>query len=459
MPTRAFPAVALLALSITACGQPRPVALQGPVCQSMATYGQLPVPWPDITPAEVRAEAEREARARRLGVAAAPPVRPLMDIGSRSFRDKIAAQAAARQGPTRILAVSAGGAWGAFSIGFLDGWGMGDPVRQPPFDIVTGVSAGAMIAPAVFLGDEKLIAQVRALYANLKESDVYTVRSPLAMLSSPSLFDTAPLRAKLDKLLRDYKVVDLLAAENDKRTLAVMATNLDSGVPEVFDLTAIAADTNLSPVERQQRILAALMAASALPIAFPPEFIAVPLEPFVIPPGVVVVPKSVGKNMYVDGGVRLHVFFANEFKAALVKPQLPPLDITIVVSGDLAVSRDCTGLNGMGLVSVAGRTAVVATDQLLRGSVNALLLVGAEPGNQARMINARRVIDYYGGLPPPPDGPPRGKCPLSHLLFDPVLEQCLANEGAKIGAAPLTLWDIAVTGPTGGQPLRVSGLP
>src|SRR5436309_9353301 len=136
MLARSLSALALVLL-IAACGQPRPVAQQGAVCQSMATYGQLPVPWPDITPAELRAEAEREERFRRLGVAAAPPVQPLMDIGSLSFRDKIAAQAAARPGPTRILSVSAGGAWGAFSIGFLEGWGVGTgPDRRPVFDVV-----------------------------------------------------------------------------------------------------------------------------------------------------------------------------------------------------------------------------------------------------------------------------------------------------------------------------------
>ena len=420
-------AALLFGVCVVACGQPRPVSLQGDICKSMATYGQLPVPWPDITPDALKAEVEQEERARRLGVAAGPPVLPLTDSGSSAFRAKIEAQAVGRQGPTRILSVSAGGAWGAFSIGFLDGWGAGDPKQPPKFDIVTGVSAGAMIAPAIFLRDETLIAEVRTLYGSLTESKVYTVRSPVALLNSPSLFDTAPLRAKLETLFT-LSMVDTLASENDKRTLAVMATNLDSGAPEVFDLTAIAADCCLSKGERRERIIAAIMAASAMPIAFPPEFIDVP-------------PKSDGKNMYVDGGVRLHVFFANEFKAALVKPQLPPLDLTIVVSGDMAVTRDCVGLNGMGLLSITKRTAVVATDQLLRGSVKALLAVGALPGNQARMINARRLINYYGTATPPPG---EGDCRLSDLLFDPVLEDCLVRGGLTMGRTQPVVWDIEV---------------
>src|SRR5437762_12370771 len=167
-----------------------------------------------------------------------------------------------------------------------------------------------MIAPAIFLDDPVLIAKLRTFYASLKDSDVYTQRSIFSVLSSTSLFDTAPLRAKVNALL-DTSMVERLAVENATRSLAVMATNLDSGVPEVFDLTAIAADTRLTLEQRRQRIISAVMASSAEPIAFPPEFI--------------------DNNMYVDGGLRLHVFFTQEFLAAL---DGSPIDVSVVVSGD-----------------------------------------------------------------------------------------------------------------------------
>src|SRR5262245_37788649 len=116
-------AVSAAVLMIAACGQPRPVAEQGPVCKSMATQGHLPAPWPDLTPDSLN-ELHRQAL-----VAGAPKV--LADVKAANFRAKVAAQAAARRQmhgmgatpPTQILSVSAGGAWGAFSIGFLDGWG------------------------------------------------------------------------------------------------------------------------------------------------------------------------------------------------------------------------------------------------------------------------------------------------------------------------------------------------
>jgi predicted acylesterase/phospholipase RssA len=202
---------------------------------------------------------------------------------------------------------------------------------------------------------------VRELYANLQQRDVYTQRSVVTLLSSASLYDTSPLRQRLNALLTD-RIVEQLAAENGHRTLAVMATNLDGGVPEVFDLTKIAADPTLTPAERHDMIVSALMASSAEPIVFPPEMI--------------------NGNLYVDGGVRLHVFFANEIQVALVE-QGHPIDLTVVVSGDMAVTRDCTGKDGLGLISVVGRTASVAIDQLLRNSVEALMVVGLQPNNKA----------------------------------------------------------------------------
>jgi len=414
-------------LMIAACGQPRPAAEQGPVCKSMATQGHLPEPWPDITP-----DSLHELHRQTL-VAGAPQV--LADVKAANFRAKVAAQAEARRKgmmqppPTQILSVSAGGAWGAFSIGFLDGWGKNPGTdRRPKFDVVTGVSTGSMIAPAIFLGDEALIQKLRIFYASLRDSDVYTQRPFYSLLNSTSLFDTSPLRAKVNALLTT-EMVERLAAENDTRTLAVMATNLDSGVPEVFDLTAIAADTRLTLEQRRLRIISAVMASSAEPIAFPPE--------------------PIDGNLYVDGGLRLHVFFTQELLAAL---DSHPVDISVVVSGDMAVTRECTGLNGLGLLAIVGRTASIAIDQLLRTSVQGLLAVGTKPGNKARMINAAPLIYYGNELP---SGTPRPPCSLSESLFDPVFGDCLVRNGTDMGMAQPVPWKLQIEG---GRQLRISAL-
>src|SRR6185369_15348853 len=53
---------------------------------------------------------------------------------------------------TNVLALSGGADDGAFGAGLLAGWTThGD---RPQFDLVTGISAGALIAPFAFLGSD-----------------------------------------------------------------------------------------------------------------------------------------------------------------------------------------------------------------------------------------------------------------------------------------------------------------
>jgi patatin-like phospholipase len=57
-----------------------------------------------------------------------------------------------RQQAASFLAISGGADDGAFGAGLLVGWS--DAGTRPAFDLVTGVSSGALIAPFVFLGRE-----------------------------------------------------------------------------------------------------------------------------------------------------------------------------------------------------------------------------------------------------------------------------------------------------------------
>ena len=58
-----------------------------------------------------------------------------------------------------MLAISGGGIKGNYGTGVLVGWS--ESGKRPQFDVVTGVSVGALMAPFVFLGsdyDEQLSA-------------------------------------------------------------------------------------------------------------------------------------------------------------------------------------------------------------------------------------------------------------------------------------------------------------
>ena len=64
----------------------------------------------------------------------------------------------------QLLAVSGGGENGAFGAGLLCGWS--EHGTRPVFELVTGVSTGALTAPFAYLGSG-YDPQLRAVYTEL----------------------------------------------------------------------------------------------------------------------------------------------------------------------------------------------------------------------------------------------------------------------------------------------------
>ena len=63
---------------------------------------------------------------------------------------------------------------------------------RPEFQLVTGVSAGAMIAPFAFLGPT-YDGALREIYSNYSSSDLVERRGVMAALAGGAVMDTAPL--------------------------------------------------------------------------------------------------------------------------------------------------------------------------------------------------------------------------------------------------------------------------
>lgn len=72
---------------------------------------------------------------------------------------------------SNLLAISGGAEDGAFGAGLLVGWS--DAGTRPTFDLVTGVSSGALIAPFAFLGRER-DGQLREIFTKYGRKDIYT---------------------------------------------------------------------------------------------------------------------------------------------------------------------------------------------------------------------------------------------------------------------------------------------
>ena len=134
-----------------------------------------------------------------------------------------------------ILIISGGGDWGAFGAGFLKGWGTvpkTDALARPEtFDIVTGVSTGALIAPFAFVGDAESIERINHLYRNPKPDWVKT-RWPLYFLpNNLSLAEVPGLERELKENITPDLVAKIATASKQERVLVVNTTNLDDASP------------------------------------------------------------------------------------------------------------------------------------------------------------------------------------------------------------------------------------
>jgi hypothetical protein len=100
-------------------------------------------------------------------------------------------------GHVNVLALSGGGANGAFGAGLLNGWTAAG--TRPVFKLVTGISTGALIAPFAFLGSD-YDSTLREFYTTVSTKDIYQERSYFAILfDSSSMVDTIPLQTILSK--------------------------------------------------------------------------------------------------------------------------------------------------------------------------------------------------------------------------------------------------------------------
>jgi predicted acylesterase/phospholipase RssA len=192
--------------------------------------------------------------------------------------------------PHTYLAISGGGENGAFAAGLLLGWT--DAGNRPEFSVVTGVSAGALVAPFAFLGPE-YDHVLRVVSAELEPDDIYNERRLLRAIRTDAMATTEPLQSLIAKYV-DQEVMEKIAAEyRDGRTLNIGTANLDSMRPVIWRIGAIANSGHPDALALIRRIL---LASASVPGAFPPVIIPVEYQ---------------GENydeLHVDGGAASQVF-------------------------------------------------------------------------------------------------------------------------------------------------------
>ena len=259
-----------LPLLLAACASAGPLEVE---CEDFASYAQ---------PVETGA-----------GTAANPFFAPMMDMAT-----KAGAAGETEAPPYPVLLLSGGGQWGAFGAGFLKG--LADRGALPAFEIVTGVSTGAMQAPFAALANEpgdpigradQDLLDLAQLYQPASE-DVFARRyGDAGFVVQGADASLAPLGDEIRKAL----CADLDAADCRLKRLAAGGAPAFVGFVEARSGALFAA--NLKEIAQgrdrpaRECVAAAMLASAAVPVEF---------QQF----------RTGGRAWY-DGGVRRAVFEAS----------------------------------------------------------------------------------------------------------------------------------------------------
>ncbi len=192
--------------------------------------------------------------------------------------------------PAHLLSLSGGGQNGAFGAGILTGWSArGD---RPEFEIVSGVSTGALIAPLAFLGrdyDETL----ERVYTGISTRDVLVANPIGGLLGGSALASNHPLEKIIDEIVDDEFLAKTAEQHRRGRRLYVVTTNLEAQRPVVWNMSGIAASGRPGAEKLFESLL---LASAAIPAAFPP----VPIQ--------VEADGQTFTELHVDGGTTANSF-------------------------------------------------------------------------------------------------------------------------------------------------------
>jgi hypothetical protein len=293
--------------------------------------------------------------------------------------------------PGPWLALSSGGADGAFGAGLLNG--LSESGKRPDYAVVTGVSTGALMAPFIFAGP-KYDGALRDAYTKVSAADIFEVGG-----TPESFIDSWPLKDLIAKQITPAVLADIAAAHKSGRRLFIVSTDIDAERSVVWNMGAIAAHGGDAALKLFRSVL---LASSAIPGGFPPVLITV---------------EANGKQfqeMHVDGGVGGQFFVA---PAAVLAPtsdyKIPATQLYLVANSGLQPQ-----------FSIVDRTM----PSILTGTVSAAVKVDTRLMMDRVYTAAKRSgVDFaVATIPPSFNAPSRGP-------FDPVYMTALFQVGEDLG--------------------------
>lgn len=222
-----------------------------------------------------------------------------------------------KSGQVDHLALSGGGFNGAFSAGVLNAWS--ESGTRPEFDVVTGVSTGAIVSIFAFLGSE-YDQELKSYYTRTTAEEMFKRNSIFKLPFRNSMVDVSGFEDKVRNAV-DAKMVKQLAFERSKgRILLIATTSLDNEKMAIWDVGKIA---HIGTPQAQQLIQDIIIASSAVPGLFPATRITLPYKGGTV------------DELHVDGGVSRQVFLIPQgFKKTFI-PRNVEKNIYVIRNGFL----------------------------------------------------------------------------------------------------------------------------
>jgi predicted acylesterase/phospholipase RssA len=193
--------------------------------------------------------------------------------------------------PLSILALSGGGATGAFGAGALEG--LTRSGSRPEFSVVTGVSAGALVAPFAFLGPA-WDAEMASIYTEGATRGLLRRRFLGAIFGS-SVYSAAPLQRLIERYATDQMIAAIAQEATRGRLLLVATTDFATGEPAIWELGSVAL---YGGADAKRLIRTILLASASVPGMFPPVPIRYRAE------------DGTREEIHVDGAVTMPFFIA-----------------------------------------------------------------------------------------------------------------------------------------------------
>ncbi len=282
-----------------------------------------------------------------------------------------------------VLSLSGGGANGAYGAGVLKGWtGHGD---RPEFDVVTGVSTGALAAPFAYLGpswDDRL----EEAYTSGEVEGLISLRS-MAALVAPAFFSADPVRRLVEKYVTPGMLRAVAAEHARGRRLLVATTNLDTQETVIWDMGAIATRGDDKALTLFQDVL---VASAAIPGVFPPVMI-----------------ESEGpggpiREMHADGGVTAPFVSVPESLMLWTAPDGAQMRgrLYVLINGQMGSTFGITKGNLVGILArsydamskASTRTLLLATAAFAERNNLSLQITAVPDDTEASGLNMRRLF-------------------------------------------------------------------